>query len=243
MDKNLSQIQKTFDSTIKDANIGGIIVDISEISIDSLLDEGVLKDVPVIRTIVALAKTGINIQDKLFLKKIISFINGLGDVPVKKRAEEINKIDDSKKYRIKVGEKLLYILDSCDDYVNSELIAKLFKAFLEEVISYDEFLKSANIIKNIIKSDLDWFLYSTTSDMSPQEVQNLIGTGLFTLHYEQVDVHVEDNTVDYKHGYNVGNKYSTSVQDGGVSVDISDIGVVIKKILFSQEKYTEYKKK
>jgi hypothetical protein len=45
--------------------------------------------------------------------------------------------------------------------------------------------------------DLKWFLQNTREYMSVEEAGSLISSGLFDLHYEQIDVSVEDQD-DYK---------------------------------------------
>src|SRR5882757_4297819 len=110
-----NNIQEAFDTTLKDTNLHGVAIDFSEITIDSLLKDDLLKEIPIVKTLVSFAKLGVNIRDRLFLKKIISFMIELKDKSPSERSIMINKIDDSKEYRVKVGEKLLYIIDSCHD--------------------------------------------------------------------------------------------------------------------------------
>ena len=220
-----NNIQESFDKTLKQTNFQDITIDISEITIDTLLKDGILKDIPIVGTLIHLAKLGANIRDLLFLKKIISFMNGLKDISPTERNKMINEIDDSKEYRVKVGEKLLYIIDTCSDYENSENVSQLFKAFLEKKITYDEFLRSSNIIERVTSYDLKWFLKNTCEYMSVEEVGSLISSGLFDLHYEQIDVSVEDQD-DYKSS----DRYKTHINGGETGVTISRVGEIILEV-------------
>jgi hypothetical protein len=220
-----NNIQESFDKTLKHTNFQDITIDISEITIDSLLKDGILKDIPIVGTLIHLAKLGANIRDLLFLKKIISFMNGLKDISPAERAKMINEIDDSKEYRVKVGEKLLYIIDTCNDYENSENASMLFKAYLKEKITYDEFLNSSNIIERIGSYDLKWFLKNTRESMSVEEVGSLLSSGLFDLHYEQIDVSVEDQD-----DYESSDRYKTRVNGGEAYVTISRVGEIIMEV-------------
>ncbi|PKM51754.1 MAG: hypothetical protein CVV02_05685 [Firmicutes bacterium HGW-Firmicutes-7] len=47
--------------------------DVIELSIDSLLEDGLLKDVPIVNTILAVAKFGNGIRERFFLKKSFCF--------------------------------------------------------------------------------------------------------------------------------------------------------------------------
>ena len=206
---SLNNIQESFDKTLKDTNFQDTAIDISEITIDNLLKDGLFKDIPIVGTLIHFAKLGANVRDLLFLKKIISFMNGLKDISPAKRSKMINKIDDSKEYRVKVGEKLLYIIDSCNDYENSENVSMLFKAYLKGKITYDEFLGSSNVIERIGSYDLKWFRKNARDYMPVEEVHSLISSGLFDLYYDEIGVTVEDQD-DYKST----DKYKTSVNGG-----------------------------
>lgn len=229
-----NNIQEAFDTTLKDTNLQDVAIDFSEITIDSLLKDDLLKEIPIIKTLVSFAKLGVNIRDRLFLKKIISFMIELKDKSPNERSIMINKIDDSREYRVKVGEKLLYIIDSCHDYENSELVSHLFKAFLEEKISYDEFLKTSNSIERIFIYDLKWFLKNARDYMSVEEAGSLLSSGLFDMYHEEIDVIVEDQD-DYKSS----EKYKTRIDGGNTGVKISATGKIILEILGKIERYSK----
>lgn len=213
MSDEIVDLQQSFDETLNKSDLADISVDIAEVSIDSLLKDGLLKDLPIVGTMYSLAKFGANIHDRLFLKKILSFLRELQNVNPAKRQKIIEEINSSKKYRVKVGEKLLYILDSCDDHVTAENVAKLFDAFLKSEIDYDDFLDASSIIKDINQSDLTYFLELEGTKFPVDEVGALIGTGLLYVEYEEVFVDVRDQD-DYKVLRDGGNKYVTEI-DGG----------------------------
>lgn len=71
MDKIIPAFETTlFDSTLSDA-----CADIAEMGIDSLLDDGVCKSIPVVGLLVGIGKTAQNIHDRNLLKQTIKFIN------------------------------------------------------------------------------------------------------------------------------------------------------------------------
>jgi hypothetical protein len=225
-------IQNSFNTTLIDSNLENLGIDISELAIDSVLQDGLLRDIPIVGTIINLSKFGANVHDRLFLKKLLSFLNKLESIPSDKRKELIENIENSKKYRMKVGEKLLYIIDSCEDYEISELVGFLFKAFTEEKITYDDFLKGASVLKKLNMSDFKWFIKERKSYyFDLDDVGDLLSSGLFELHYEQLDVQVRDQD-DYKvlRDSPYASKYKTEVDGGGVSVHLSRAGEIILEI-------------
>lgn len=153
MKGNMS-ISESFNKTIIDSDLSNIPGDLLEQSIDSILEEGILEAIPIVRTIKGAIKTASNIQDRLFLNKIVSFLFHLKDVDINQRQKMISDIDSSKKYKIQVGEKLLYIIDKCDDHTKSSIVSLIFKAYIEEKISYPDFLRTVYTINNISFEDL-----------------------------------------------------------------------------------------
>src|SRR3989338_5090892 len=99
------KIQVSFDTTLKDTDLENLSIDMAELAIDSVLDDGILRDVPIVSTFVGLAKFGANVHDKLFLKKILTFLTRLNGVPAEKRRRMVNDTDSSKEHKVKVGEK------------------------------------------------------------------------------------------------------------------------------------------
>jgi uncharacterized ubiquitin-like protein YukD len=229
----IKDLSNAFSETIKDTNLKEISVDISEILVDNLLEDGILKDIPIIGTILKLGKFSLNVKDHLFIKKIIYFISELKEISPKKRNEIISKIDNSTEFRIKIGEKLLYIIDKCEDHIESEYIAKFFKAFLNEELTYSEFLRCSSILQNIFIEDFEYFIFHKTPEKKyfrgnndwneyPNEIDmNLINAGLLGRETGEINIRDQD---DWKSN----EKYI--VEGGKENVYITDIGNKIRKI-------------
>jgi len=69
---DIKQLPAALTKTIENENIQDSIVDFSESSLDFFLNDGLLRDIPIIGSIYNLSKAVITIQDRLFIKKIIS---------------------------------------------------------------------------------------------------------------------------------------------------------------------------
>ncbi len=225
-----NNIQDSFNSTLIDPNLQNLSINLAEVGIDSILNDGLLKEIPIVSTISNLLKIGANIHDRLFLEKVLSFLSQLKDVSADKRKKVIEDIDNSKKFRIKVGKKLLYIIDTCEDYEMTELVSIVFKAYIEEKITYNEFLKTASVLQNINKIDFDWFTKNREKHyFDLNEVGDLMHTGLFELYYEQISVNVENETDRKVLEEANGSKYRSDV-DGGVSVNLTRAGEILLEV-------------
>ena len=178
---DLKTYSNSLEDTLKDSNLHSIGVGLSEVVLDSLLDDGLAKSIPIIGTILSAGKVAFEVKDKLFLKKIIYFISEIKDIPVEDRREVIDKINDSGDYRVKVGEKLLYIIDRCDDHEKAKLIAQMFSAFVSKKLNYNEFLRSSSIIDRLMIEDIAWFIDNGEDLYLLDDLGDLVNSGLFTI--------------------------------------------------------------
>ena len=233
----LKKLSNSFSQTLKDSDLQNATIGLSEVFVDSLIDDGVARDIPIIGTVIGIGKASMGIKEILFLKKIIYFISELKDIPATKRHKMIERIDNSGKFRTRVGEKLLYIIDKCEDYEKSQIIAFLFSAFLSERISYDDFLRASHIVDKLILEDLKWFILSGWQNedgwkyrdenrddhLSLDEAGNIATSGLFELVSPEVMVRDQDDWKRASEPY--------IVEGSELAVRISDIGKKIKDIL------------
>lgn len=226
----LKDISTSFQETLINSDLKDVTVELAEISLDNLFTEGVLKEVPILSSILALGRATLNIRDQLFLKKIIYFISEINTISPEERQKMIDSIDKSEKYKIKVGEKLLYIIDKSDDYKSAEIVAKLFAGFLKGKMSYDDFLRCSMMINNIFYSDLKFFIDSDKkSSYSVEEIGDLLGSGLYDIEMEPLDITVTDRD-DWKSD----EKYKTDIDGGTLRAYVSSIGRLLKEMLKSQ---------
>lgn len=229
MEASNTEIQSSFNRTLQDSNLLDFTTDMSELAIDQLIDEDVLREIPIVKSIVSLTKVGISIHDKLFLKKIITFMYGIKDIAPEKRLQMIRKIDSSKQYSIKVGEKLLYVLDTCGDHVIASNIAKLFAAFLSGKITYNQYLEAAPIVARLSENDLKIFLGAYAISYMRDASKELTHTGLVYFDIEQVSVDVEKR--EKEDWDDPKERYEASVSGGEATILPTSAGDTIFEII------------
>ncbi len=234
----LNTLSNSLEHTLKDSDLQNVTIALTEVFADSLMEKGIAKEIPIIGTVIGFGKAAMGIKEILFLKKIIYFISELKNISATKRHEMIDKIDNSGKFRTKVGEKLLYIIDKCDDHEKSQITARLFSAFLSEIISYEEFLRASYIVDQVILEDLKRFVESgwekedgwkyrneeRDDHLTLDEAGNIATSGLVELVSPEVMVRDQD---DWK----MSEKYI--VEGSELTVRITDIGKKIREILKS----------
>jgi hypothetical protein len=107
-------------------------IEYSELVLDDFLGDGVLKEVPFIKTIYSIGKIGESIRERFFVKKLFSFLkqfhqNSLSEEVVR---DFRVRFTNDKDYRNEVTEQLMIYIDSFLTTEKSKILAKLFSAHL-----------------------------------------------------------------------------------------------------------------
>jgi len=148
---------KQIEIVIKDSELPSLAKDYAEIAIDGIMDDGILKDFPLVGSVVGFIKFGSSLNKHFASKKIYKFLYQLNTISEEKRIKKIDEINNSKKYQSNVGEMILELLENIESDYKPEIIGRLFKAVIEEEIDYNTYLRLADIVKNSFYQDLFWF--------------------------------------------------------------------------------------
>lgn len=143
-----------FENIISNSNLIELTSDYAELIIDKIVDDGFLKDIPVIGSIINVVKFGNSVNQHFFAKKIYKFLFELKSIPPEKRKKKLQEINDSKKYQSSVGEIILEFIDKIESDYKPEILGKLFKAYIEEKIDFQTYLRLVHIMKSIFIYDI-----------------------------------------------------------------------------------------
>jgi hypothetical protein len=159
-----------------------ITPDLLEVALDCVFEEGIVKDIPIVRSIFGIAKATTSIRDRLLTKKLISFLFSLNSVDVETKEKFRAKMDEDESFKRKVGEKLLLIIERLDDMRKPTLIARAFQAYVEQDIDLEMFERLACAIDKSFYGDLMDFKSNDTPDrLSPQAKLELSTSGVIEL--------------------------------------------------------------
>lgn len=75
-------IQHALESSIVGPLVEDGLMDVAEYSIDEVFNNEIIKQIPIVKTVIGAIQTGINIHDRLFLKKIVAFLVGINHISV-----------------------------------------------------------------------------------------------------------------------------------------------------------------
>lgn len=194
---------------------------------------GLLKDLPMLKMI-AISN---DIRDMIFISKLKSFLQPLEGISKSKIKKEITKIDKSKKYRKKVGENLINLIDRSFDEDNAENVAILFKAFLDSKISYDEYAIASTIACKISSLDIKRFCVDFMLIQDAKVSYDLLWTGLIDFTFAPI----EGVNVDYERGgtyedpktgreYDIDEGYSAEVKGGEMNIIPTETGKIFYRV-------------
>ena len=135
--------------------VSGITGEYLELGLDALVEDGLLKDIPIVSTAVAVYKIGKSIRERHYVAKLVSFLNGInnGIVDEEKREKYRKKFATNEKFR---NQELEYILILTDRYIGfdkPQMLAKLYLAYLDESINWMTFIKYAECIDRFLPGD------------------------------------------------------------------------------------------
>lgn len=139
-------------------NLGGVGTDLLEIGIDSVLEDGVLQDIPIINSIIGIYKTGASIREYLFMKKLIKFLNEFKKINEIDRQRFISEELGDKEKREKFGETILSLIEKADESKKLNLYAQVFKLHIMGKCTYDESIRICTMIDKIFYSDLEYLI-------------------------------------------------------------------------------------
>lgn len=130
---------------------------------------------------------------------MLTFLYELNSTSDEVIVEEIIKLEDDNKYRTKVGEKLLYIIDKCEDADKASLTGILFKSFLQKKIGYDQFLVGALAIDRTPLPDLIYFIDNDFDDWSLDDGgSEYVNYGLMELSIPNPKIKIDTEYLSYE---------------------------------------------
>jgi hypothetical protein len=129
-----------------------LAIDLGEVVIESFLEDGLIKEIPFLKTLYVIASTARSIPERIFAAKVQRFIKGLPSCDTEYKKKFINELYNDQTKKQKLTEIVLLSLDRSDRLEKAELISIVFVAFLEERILLEEF---DSLTTAIVNSDLN----------------------------------------------------------------------------------------
>lgn len=236
---NKSPKKDKISTLVKSLNISdlsSVLQDFIENMIDSDLKDGILKDIPVINSLIALSKTAISIRDQFLIQKLKSFLDGIKDITSEERNRFLKDIENDPKYGERVGEHLILLLDRLDDLSKTEMITKLFRAYLRDDITYREFVRFSSIIDRAFVNDLSGFINILSEDtprMRNPYVDRLYHLGLSEIVFDDSAYQKKKSGLD---NITLGEMTKFFGDEHPIKFRVTEIACVIAQIVSGKKK-------
>ncbi len=186
--KDEQKLGKSLIETIANSGTRDIAIDLAEIGVDRILQDlqdETLSQVPILKTLYSIAKTGLAIRDYFFLKKLFLFIAGFKDIDDKLRKKLENDMAEPNS-REELGEQILNSLERFDQITKAEALSKLFIAHLQDEINHQEFLRYSYALDKIDIQSIE-ILNEFYSSRLPREreylLHNFVFVGLVSVYF------------------------------------------------------------
>lgn len=162
---------------------------LGEIAIDSLLEDGIFKDIPFISTGISVIKLVQSASDRILLTKIIHFINDLNLKNQKDIDEFKEKYFKDSDYR-NIGSRILIILERADNTTKIKWLAKSLRLFVDKDIDKQQFLRISSIVNSAYTDDVQYLkIFKQREEITSQNdlidtyiLDHLFSVGLLESH-------------------------------------------------------------
>lgn len=148
----MKEIEISLIDSVTDDNLSNALANIGEAVLDSMLESGIIQNIPIIDTIYRSGKIIVSIRDQFFAKKILSFLQEIKTISVDDRKKFIEELENETQQ--KAGETLVVLLDRLDNLEKPIVLANLFKAKVQGYITIESFLRLSFIVDRGYLPDL-----------------------------------------------------------------------------------------
>lgn len=125
-----------------------------EAAIDSALDEGLLRDIPIIGVVAGLAKAQRNFRDENFLRKITSFFEQIYAATPEERHQFYKKNFENDEASYRFGQSVLILIERADNMEKPKIIGRIMCAAVRDQIDLTKAMRLSAMVDRCYLEDL-----------------------------------------------------------------------------------------
>lgn len=156
----MNELGKSFLKSLKN-EFSDVPIEMLEMVVDEHMMDGILKEMPVVSYLYRINNCVLSVRDYLYVQKITEFMNDISKTDLQTRLEFLNKIGDESK---KLSDSIISIIERCDSKDKVHIFANLFKNYMHENITKDEFFRMCNVTDKTYIGDLNYLSTESNSD-------------------------------------------------------------------------------
>lgn len=180
------------------SDVADIAVDLGEIGIDSVLRDGLIKDIPIVSVFYKFANIATSIREQYLLKKTLIFIQEMNDGRVSDdvRNQYMKRLESDPKGLDKELEYILISIDRHLQSIKSKILARFYVAYLDPANEYNwaDFCILLEILDEISIYDFD-ALFHIYKNESINILDNIEKISLFQIARLEKCGTVYENTI------------------------------------------------
>lgn len=173
-------------------DVAGIASEYAELGLDALTEDGVFKNIPIISTFMSVYRIGNSIWEKHHIAKLIAFLNEINNAIAdeEERVKYREKFSGNEKFRDRELEYIIILIDRYITFEKPQMLAKLYLAYLDSKITWNELTMYAEIVDRFLPGDWNLLDENKLSACTPESVsidgvQRLISMGLVSQKWQK----------------------------------------------------------
>jgi len=125
--------------------------DIAQLSFKMIIEEDLLKEIPIMKTLVSFYNISNSIIARHNVKKVIVFLQEFHSNKIENQKLESfkSKFNSDKKFKEEILETILVLIEKFIIIEKAKILANLFKSHIEEKINWEEFQKLSFVLNNL----------------------------------------------------------------------------------------------
>jgi hypothetical protein len=136
--------------TVFEPSVDGLsdaMADIAEVALDAVLQDGLIRELPVVGSILAMCKTGAGIRERNFIRQTAVFIKSFNDgliSPNQLQAHRKKLEDDPKEAERELG-RVMLLLDRTIEAEQSRVLGKFYGSYVKGALSWAKFVELSEV--------------------------------------------------------------------------------------------------
>lgn len=156
----MDELIPAFRQSIFNDSLADGVANIAEVGIDSIMSDGLLKDIPIVNLLLNASRTFKAIHERNLLKNTALFLDAVNSQKIddKKVQAYKKKLLNEKTAERELG-RVIVLLDQYVDNIKAQMLGKLFCQYIDRDYSWDKFCELSDILNRLFLDDMP-FLYS-----------------------------------------------------------------------------------
>ena len=155
-----------------------IAAELAEVALDACLDDSIAKDLPLVGSVIALARATRTVRDRMFMRDVVRLIRESRKVPAEKREAFLAKLASNPKEQSRLQDCIVRFVLQTDDQMKVEIFARVFRALVAGIITQESFMRLSLAIRQVYAPDLADLREPSLGSSDSQAFQNCVSSGL-----------------------------------------------------------------